>query len=125
MNEQELGLKIKTRREKLGLSQKDLANELRLDQGKVSLIERGGRKISAQELAELAKVLKRPIRWFYEADENIPEEQDPVRAWMQQLFPDVEFTEFELRRIGQFLEPVVESYVTNDPQMSTKVSSQS
>lgn len=121
MDNLNLGAKIKARREELGLSQQDLAKALDLDQGKVSLIERGGRKISASELPLLAKVLKRPISWFYSEDMEIPQEVDPVEIFLRKLFPDVQFTEFQKKRIGQFLEPVLESYVKTDPELGKQV----
>jgi len=121
MNEKEFGDKIKARREELGLSQKDLANALNTDQGKISLIERGGRKIDCiNELPTLSRVLKKPISWFFEDTESVQEE-NPVQALISQYFPDVNFTEFEMKRIAQFLEPVMENYIKQDPQLGKRI----
>ena len=121
MNSVEFGLKIKARREELGLSQADLAMEMKLDQGKVSLIERGARKVdSVKELPALSKVLKKPITWFYESEEDILLD-DPVEDLLAEFFPGVSFTDFEVRRIKQFLEPVVDSYIKHDPEMRKKM----
>lgn len=60
-----VGQRIKTRREQLGLSQKDLALALSIDQGKVSLIEKGGRKIDCiYELYALCECLKVSADWL-------------------------------------------------------------
>src|SRR5690349_21397329 len=98
MDEREFGLKIKARREELGLSQKDLANALELDQGKVSLIERGGRKIDGvNEIPVLAKVLKKPISWFYEDDQEIEKKEDALKGLLKEYLPDLEFSDFEVK----------------------------
>ena len=124
MNEQQLGANIKARREELGLSQNDLAASLGMDQGKVSLIERGGRKVDmVKELPMLAKVLKKPLLWFFE-EANTLTESDPVRTLLKQYFPDIEFSVFETRRIAQFLEPVLESYIKIDPEFSQRIANE-
>jgi transcriptional regulator with XRE-family HTH domain len=121
MNEQDFGAKIKDRREEIGLSQNDLAQALGIDQGKVSLIEKGLRRVDVvKELPILAKTLKIPVSWFFEAT-NAPKDETPVEALMRQYFPDVSFTDLEMKRINQFLEPVLQSYVNTDPKMSKKV----
>jgi transcriptional regulator with XRE-family HTH domain len=113
MNEQEFGAKIKARREELGLSQKDLAVALDLDQGKVSLIERGARKVDGvKELPLLAKVLKKPLSWFYEDDE-LDTDKDPLKALLKDYLPNLEFSDFEVRQMKKILEPVVSSFVTS------------
>lgn len=118
MNEQDFGARIKARREELGLSQNDLGMELKIDQGKVSLIEKGLRRVDVvKELPLLAKLLKVPIGWFFDqADDNIP-----MEALVKQYFPDVNFSEMEMKRIGKFIEPIVQSYIENDPQLQKKV----
>lgn len=68
-----VGQRIKTRREQLGLSQNELAIALNLDQGKVSLIEKGGRKIDCiYELKTICDLLKVSTDWLLspELDEN-------------------------------------------------------
>jgi transcriptional regulator with XRE-family HTH domain len=118
MNEQEFGARIKARREEIGLSQKDLGSALNIDQGKVSLIEKGLRRVDVvKELPILAKLLKRNIGWFYDQPGN----DVPIEALVKQYFPDTEFTELEMRRIGKFIEPIVQSYIENDPQLQKKV----
>lgn len=122
MDEYQFGAKIKERREELGLSQNDIGMALKIDQGKVSLVEKGQRRVDVvKELPVLAKLLKVPVGWFFE-ETVAPKEESPVEALIKQYFPGVKFTEFEKKRIGQFLEPVIDSYIKNDPAMSKKVS---
>lgn len=51
-----LSKKIKSIREKLGLSQKFVANKLGISRVAVSKIENGERKVSADEIAKLSKI---------------------------------------------------------------------
>lgn len=51
-----LGKKIKKLREQVGLSQEDLARRLKISRVAVSQIESGERKISAEEMRNLAKI---------------------------------------------------------------------
>jgi len=55
-----IGAKVKNIRERLDLSQEDLANELGISRVSVSQIENGERKISAEEVAKLSKVFNMP-----------------------------------------------------------------
>ncbi|MGE0201763.1 MAG: helix-turn-helix domain-containing protein [Candidatus Melainabacteria bacterium] len=124
MNELEFGIKIKARREELGLSQKDLASALNLDQGKVSLIERGGRKIDGvQEIPILAKVLKKPISWFYEDIQDIEQEKDSLKGLLKEYLPDLEFSDFEVKKMRKILEPVVSSLATSYVEVIRKAKS--
>lgn len=56
----DLGAKVKKIREKLGLSQEALGKKLGMGRVAVSQIETGDRKISAEEIAEFAKVFNIP-----------------------------------------------------------------
>lgn len=114
MNEQQFGAKIKARREELGLSQNDLAMALKIDQGKVSLVERGARKIdSVTELPLLAIALKKPISWFYDDDKELLQDKDPLKALLKDYLPTLEFSDFELKKMKKILEPVVSSVVNS------------
>jgi transcriptional regulator with XRE-family HTH domain len=118
MDEYQFGAKIKARREELGLSQKDLAYALNTDQGKVSLLEKGVRRLDVvKELPLLAKLLKVPVGWFFDQTGD----KIPLEALVMQYFPDVHFTEMEMKRIGKFIEPIVQSYIENDPQLQKKI----
>jgi transcriptional regulator with XRE-family HTH domain len=113
--------KIKDRREALGLSQNDLALALGIDQGKVSLLEKGARRIDVvKELPILARTLNVSVGWFYDQEGD----SVPAHALVKQFFPDVEFNEVDLKRVAKFIEPIVESYVKADPSMSEQIQKQ-
>ncbi|MDD4957469.1 MAG: helix-turn-helix domain-containing protein [Candidatus Omnitrophica bacterium] len=56
----DLGIKIKKIRERMGLSQEELAKKLGVNRVAVSQIETGDRKISAEEITKVAKVFNIP-----------------------------------------------------------------
>ncbi len=117
MNEIQFGQKVKQRREKIGLSQKDLARALDMDQGKVSLIERGARKVdSATELPLLAKVLKIPISWFFEGEPELTQGEEPIRTLLKEYFPKTEFTDLDVQKMKKIFRSVasqvVDSYIS-------------
>src|SRR5258707_6173121 len=63
-----LGARIRQARERLGLSQEDLAAAVAKDQGSVSEYESGKRRLSAIDLPAFAKTLHMPLLYFYEGD---------------------------------------------------------
>lgn len=68
MDSKILGSRIRQARERLGLSQEDLASLVSKDQGAISEYENGRRKISATDLPELAKALQVSLLHFYEGE---------------------------------------------------------
>ncbi|MEI8339491.1 MAG: helix-turn-helix transcriptional regulator [bacterium] len=65
-----IGAQIKKAREEAGMSQMDLARSLRFESGTaISLIEGGERKVTAENLALIANVLHRDIKYFLGEDE--------------------------------------------------------
>lgn len=123
MDWSDFGKRVRTRREQLNISQQDIAVALGIDQAKVSLIERGARKVDLiKEMPALAKALRCSMTALVQDESTaLPDTDDPVRKLMQQYFPGVQFEEFEMRRIAQFLEPVIQSYVNSSPELKKKV----
>lgn len=72
------GKRIKNARERIGLSQEQLAKELRRDQRSISQYENGRRKVLITDLPLFAKVLHVPIAYFFEdiEVEGIPDQFD-------------------------------------------------
>jgi transcriptional regulator with XRE-family HTH domain len=60
----ELGSKLKTAREYLGLSQEEVSRILGLARSAVSLIESGERKVNAAELKKFAEIYQKPLGYF-------------------------------------------------------------
>jgi transcriptional regulator with XRE-family HTH domain len=65
-----LGTRIRQARERLGMSQEELAEAVSKDQRAVSEYENGKRKLAATELPEFARVLNVPLMYFYEGAQN-------------------------------------------------------
>jgi Zn-dependent peptidase ImmA (M78 family)/DNA-binding XRE family transcriptional regulator len=61
---EDIGKRVVTARRDLGLTQSDLATALRMERTAVSKLETGQRGIDSLELAQLARVLRRPVGWF-------------------------------------------------------------
>jgi transcriptional regulator with XRE-family HTH domain len=72
-----LGQKIRLAREQSGLSQEELAGALDLGQRAISELENGKRRLSVQELLEMARVLHKSVLYFLE-DEIQPSDLDQL-----------------------------------------------
>ncbi len=76
-----VGLKIKERRKRLGLSQLELANEIETTSGYISMIEREVRFPDTRLLIKLADVLKVPASYFFsDNSDNIYEKYNALPA---------------------------------------------
>lgn len=64
MDERGLGDRIAEAREAAGMNQSQLAREMGMEPSAVNRIERGGRRVTAFELSEIARVLDRQMEWF-------------------------------------------------------------
>lgn len=62
----EIGQHIQKARDRVGMSQRDLADAVGKDQKAIYEYETGKRKVSAIELVNFARVLGVPISYFYE-----------------------------------------------------------
>ena len=117
----EFGARVKKRREQLGMSQQELASSLGLDQTKVSHIEKGTRRVDlVKELPVLANALKCTASDLCAME---PPGDDPVRLLVSQYFPGTYVDEFQLKKIRQFIEPVLQSFVQN-AELDKKTSNQ-
>lgn len=63
-----LGIRIRKARERLRLSQGDLAEMVSKDQRAISEYENGIRKLAATDLVAFADALEVPVIYFYEGD---------------------------------------------------------
>ncbi len=122
----EFGTKVRKRREQLNISQQEIASALKIDQAKVSLIEKGARKVDLiKEMPKLAEVLRCSMSALVLDEETaetaVVDESDPIRKLMKQYFPGTEFSDFEMRRIAQFLELILPSYVKSSPELEKKI----
>jgi transcriptional regulator with XRE-family HTH domain len=82
----EVGERIRTRRLLLGMNQETLAAHLGLTFQQVQKYEHGANRVSASRLAEMAKALDVPIRYFFDgitADAELSPEQQRRRDLMR------------------------------------------
>ena len=61
----EIGNRIKEYRLSLGISQREIAEKINLSQKQIAFIENGKSIVSAQTLFEIAKILEKPVSYFY------------------------------------------------------------
>lgn len=59
-----IGTKVKTAREEVGLSQKDLAKKAGYSSATISQLEAGLFRISVDSLEKIARILKKPLHYF-------------------------------------------------------------
>lgn len=68
-----LGTRIRDARERLKLSQEELAAAVTKDQGAISEYESGKRKLAATDLPTFASALNVSVLYFFEDDDSPPE----------------------------------------------------
>lgn len=71
--QQQIGNRIRSARERIGMTQEDFAIAAKKDQRAISEYENGKRKISAVELAKFASILQVPPAFFFEGVYTIDE----------------------------------------------------
>ena len=103
-----LGVRIRQARERLGLSQDELAAAVSKDQRAISEYENGKRKLAVTDLPEFARTLDVPLMFFFEGEIAA---QDQDRAILDQFrrlpSPEARQAAIELVRI---LSDTVEPY---------------
>ncbi|MBI5670655.1 MAG: helix-turn-helix transcriptional regulator [Chloroflexi bacterium] len=68
MDSKQFGARIRQARERLGMTQEELAERSDKDQRAISEYENGKRRLSAIDLPVLAKVLNVPMMYFFEGE---------------------------------------------------------
>lgn len=68
------GTRIRQARDRLGISQEELAARISRDQRAVSEIENGKRRVAVTELPNIARALEVPILYFFEGEIDITDE---------------------------------------------------
>jgi transcriptional regulator with XRE-family HTH domain len=71
VNPLELGQRIRHARERINMSQEELATAVERDQKAVSEYENGKRKLLATELPTFARVLGIPVSYFFEGEYQV------------------------------------------------------
>jgi transcriptional regulator with XRE-family HTH domain len=121
MDEKKLGEKIKKRREELGFSQAELASQLGLDQGMMSRIELGKRRLDAvKELPKLSRIFGVPYSWFLEDSEKTKSEIT-LESIIKQKFPGIELTDKEISRISEAAKGFLSYLLESDPEFNERI----
>ena len=89
MEAKHLGLRIRQARDRLGISQEDLAAAIGKDQGAISEYENGRRKLAATELPALATALEVPLDYFFAEEDRVYELDDALLNYFHRL-PNIE-----------------------------------
>ena len=71
VNQSELGQRIRQARERIGMTQEELAEAVERDQKAVSEYENGKRKLSATDLAIYARALGVDITYFFDGELHV------------------------------------------------------
>ena len=85
MDSKTLGLRIRQARERLGMSQEDLAATISRDQKAISEYENGRRKLAVTDLAMIASALQVPINYFFEEDAALQDLDAALLNYFHQL----------------------------------------
>ncbi len=103
-HEERLGLRLREAREYLGLTQEFVAEQLDVPRASISAIETGKRKVSSRELAEFARLYKRPIAQLLGTeDDNEPTQDDTVGALFRTTRQLTEEDRRQVLKFAQFL----------------------
>ena len=103
MNEERiiLGKRIRETREYIGLTQQQVAESLSVPRSAISDIETGKRKVTAEELKNLANLLKHPVSHFFGEEPEVAEDVAVLTRTVENLS---ENDRKELLRFAKFLE---------------------
>ena len=85
MDSKTLGFRIRQARERLEMSQEDLAAAVSKDQKAISEYENGKRKLAVTDLPAIATVLEVPITYFFRQEEEVYEFDDALLNYFHQL----------------------------------------
>jgi transcriptional regulator with XRE-family HTH domain len=98
-----IGIKIRARRQELGLSQTALGKEVGVSFQQIQKYENGSNRIGASRLALLAKVLQVPIDYFFPRDDGEPASIEDVAIQIANLTRRIRFLTEERDRLRQLL----------------------
>ena len=96
-----LGKRIKDAREYIGLTQQQVAQALAIPRSAISDIEKGKRKVTAEELKKLAALLKHPASHFLGEESEVSEDVAVLARTAENLS---ENDRKELIRFAKYLE---------------------
>ncbi|HCK82998.1 MAG TPA: XRE family transcriptional regulator [Hyphomonadaceae bacterium] len=100
-NKQELGARLKSAREYVGVNQEEAAKHLGVPRSAISEMETGKRAVGVIELTKLARLYQRAVGWFTdEVVEDVPADVAHLARTASELS---DTDRQELRRFAEFL----------------------
>lgn len=100
-DKQELGARLKSAREYVGVNQEEAAKHIGVPRSAISEIESGKRAVDALELSKLARLYQRPVNWFTgDVVEDVPADVAHLARTASELS---DTDRQELRRFAEFL----------------------
>jgi transcriptional regulator with XRE-family HTH domain len=111
--DQEIGARVRRRREILGLSRATVAKALELDEDAIAAFESGERRMSARQLQQLCGVLDAPPSCFLVADDDFappgrPGERDALLNDAHRLYRA--FFQIQSQELRSVLADLAESF---------------
>lgn len=97
-----VGLRVRLRRQRLGLSQDALAKALGLSFQQVQKYERGTNRVSASKLFEIAGALEAPVAWFFEGLVQSDADPETAEDWALRLYLQTE----QAQRLARAVAPL-------------------
>ncbi|WP_405881025.1 helix-turn-helix transcriptional regulator [Streptomyces sp. NBC_01136] len=97
--QQQVGRRLRTARETLGLTQDDVAGALSVPRTSVTAMESGQRNVTALELRRLARLYRRTVHWLLGEEEEAAVDNALYRATAELSEDDKE----QVLRFAQFL----------------------
>jgi len=103
-----IGEKLRQAREEAGFSQAEVAEFLKVDQTKISMVERGKRKVNpTTDLPELAKLYKKPISWFFEDNE-----ENLIVKIIKTRYPDLDLTPELIEKFEKLINSTIDVHLS-------------
>ncbi len=100
LSDSQLGRRLQSARENCRLSQDEVADALGMPRSVVAKMETGRRAVSSLELAELARLFRRPVAWFFEQD---PEAEEDVLVALLRVAPEIAADDEVRKSIDHYL----------------------
>lgn len=100
--------KLSVARLEANLTQTEVSRMIGIPQTKISLIEKGKRKVEAsKELPIFAKIYRKPISWFYDDIES----ELLIDTLLDSYFPEIEIEEERKKAIENYMTKVFIAYM--------------
>jgi transcriptional regulator with XRE-family HTH domain len=106
LDRQQLGRRLRSARENIGLTQEDVGRALSVTRATIARYESGSRQPGASEMVEYAHVLRVSVSWLYDEQSAEEFEDADAAAWYNGLQPNLKpAARAALKAISELGEP--------------------